>query len=336
MYLSNMGTGEQSPEPFRTFAGKYHDAGLSVFPCGGDDGKKPLVMWAALQRRRIGGKTLDKWIKTHPSANIGIVTGKLSNLTVVDCDNTHTTPMELFEAYGETPLVVRTPSGGKHLYYRYNGEGCSQDAEQRIDIRGEGGFVVAPPSYNRTTREPYRFVIGDLWDVSSLLAMKKYNDIQRKYTEGERNTALFNHLLIEAKHIRNLTVFMKCAETYNLENLHPPLDIKDVTRTANSVWHYKTKGTLYSKGEQFITLPMKYLESIMYAHPKAVVLYIDLIACHKGVNQTLAISAKGYAKRCGWSDKTVRQEIQTLLNYGLIKRVYKGGKFKGDVSLYSF
>ncbi len=129
-----MGTGEQSPEPFRTFAGKYLDIGLSVFPCGGDDGKTPLVRWKPMQTKRIGSKGLDKWIKANPMANVAIVTGELSNITVIDSDNPKITLMELFDMYGDSPLVAKTPSGGYHVYYRYNGEGSKTGISQDVDI----------------------------------------------------------------------------------------------------------------------------------------------------------------------------------------------------------
>jgi len=80
--------------------------------------------------------------------NIAIVCGRLSNLTVVDCD----TPGAIQEVEALLPEgmelpIVTTPRGGRHYYFRYCPELHSRNnAHDGIDIKSEGGYILAPPS----------------------------------------------------------------------------------------------------------------------------------------------------------------------------------------------
>jgi len=123
-----------------------NDLGYSVIPVGKD--KKPLLKsWLEYQTRRATDEELESWW-AEEGAQIGIVTGSLSNLSVVDIDS----------ADGERNLLlvapdilggpmVRTPRGGKHLYFAYTaGVRNKAGTIPGTDLRGEGGYVVAPPS----------------------------------------------------------------------------------------------------------------------------------------------------------------------------------------------
>lgn len=336
MLLSNKGTGEQSPEPFRIFAEKYLDTGLSVFPCGGDDGKRPLVKWVAFQSRRIGGKGLDKWLKKHAMANIGIATGKLSNLTVVDSDNPAVSVNELFKVYGETPIVVQTPSGGYHLYYAHNGELNSQDANLKIDIRGQGGFVIAPPSFSPVTGEMYYFVMGGICDFEELPFMNPQLVKPQGYSKGERNKTLFDYIRKQALQCCDKDYLFDKAWEFNQAYLEPPLEDNEVEKVISSVWGYKEQGKLFQQGKQTLVLEVDKIEMIRFRHPRALAMYIDLLSCHNNINKPFSIGLKGYAKRSGWSDKTIAQERDVLIQHDLIKCVHKGGSRKGDSSKYRF
>jgi hypothetical protein len=89
-------------------------------------------------------------------AGIGIVTGSVSGIWVLDLDvkNPDADGLKSFENLIQThhgathPLIVETPSGGKHLYFRYPGVHVPGKVAilPGIDVRGDGGFVVAPPT----------------------------------------------------------------------------------------------------------------------------------------------------------------------------------------------
>lgn len=120
--------------------------GYSVLPVGAD--KRPLVGWKDYQKRLPLENELVTWWGKNKDAGLGIVTGRVSGITVVDIDvkeKGHMTPKDFPATY-----TVRTPSGGWHLYYEYDpGVGTvarGWEALVGVDIRNDGGYVVAPPS----------------------------------------------------------------------------------------------------------------------------------------------------------------------------------------------
>jgi hypothetical protein len=79
---------------------------------------------------------------------IGVVTGKRSNLIVVDIDPRNGGEESLVLLGLELPetLTVKTPQGGRHYYYACEETFRGFVLADGIDIKGDGGFVVAPPS----------------------------------------------------------------------------------------------------------------------------------------------------------------------------------------------
>ena len=142
---------ESDRSPFAVAAHELREYFLCPIPLGGDDGKKPLVKWRN-QKNRPGVAYTDDLIRDHPHANAGILC-RPSKVTVIDIDDpgVASEPQRLKEykqRFGDTPLIIRTPSGGVHLYYRSTGE---RNANLRshglpVDVKGIGGMVVCPSS----------------------------------------------------------------------------------------------------------------------------------------------------------------------------------------------
>jgi hypothetical protein len=89
------------------------------------------------------------WWSMWPSSNVGIATG--SGLVVVDVDPRHDGDRTLADlvASREMPTTptVRTGGGGLHLYYTGEVPRVGTDALGRgVDVKAQGGYVVAPPS----------------------------------------------------------------------------------------------------------------------------------------------------------------------------------------------
>ena len=241
MMVSNIGTGGKPPEPFRIYAEKYLDEGFSVVPCRGN--KLPYVKWKSLQRKCISASGLDNWLSSFPRANIGIITGKISNITVVDIDDHSTSITDLVKRYGETPVIARTPSGGTHLYYRYNGENTATNIFPKTDIRGDGVVVIVPPSYNHITGKSYQFIEGDIWEFKNLPFIKE-GSLESHSNKGSRNILLFNYLRKEAFNYTTYQALYERALIYNKEYSRPCLDENEVKRTTKKVWDYKLTGNL--------------------------------------------------------------------------------------------
>lgn len=128
----------------------YQKNGFSVFPIEAKD--KPLIKWKQFQKRVASKEEVTEWFRDKwPYASIGLVTGKISNLTVVDADSQE--GKEAVENYlsddFETP-ISKTPRGW-HYYFRYTDGLRNSTSKQKplltdCDIRSEGGYVVAPPT----------------------------------------------------------------------------------------------------------------------------------------------------------------------------------------------
>jgi len=113
--------------------------------------KTPLIKWKAYQTKKAEPDQIEKWFLKYPDAAIGIITGKLSGVFVIDCDTAdgYQAVMNLIPDNTIIP-TVKTPRG-HHLYFKYP-EGSSLSTYKGIlpgvDYRGEGGYVVCPPSVN--------------------------------------------------------------------------------------------------------------------------------------------------------------------------------------------
>jgi hypothetical protein len=132
-----------------------------VFPCV-PGGKEPLTRRGHLDASTDPRK-IKAWWTRHPDANIGIPTGERSGLLVLDVDVDEEKDgfaglASLTSSLPDT-YAVRTGGGGAHFYFRYPpGSNIRNSADKiapGVDIRGEGGYVIAAPS--RTTG-PYAVV----------------------------------------------------------------------------------------------------------------------------------------------------------------------------------
>lgn len=127
----------------------------------------------------VDPQRLDAMFDVVPAPMLAIRTGVASGLVAVDVDPAHGGEESLagLVERGLTPrtALVRTGSGGKHLYYRHPGAPVHNSQSRLgpgIDVRGDGGYVVAPPSIHPRTGKPYRW-IGGLAPVEMPLALVK-------------------------------------------------------------------------------------------------------------------------------------------------------------------
>lgn len=118
----------------------YQARGLSVIPVGSN--KKSLIPWKEFQSRRATPVEIQGWLEEYPAMNIAIVTGRISDIVVVDIEKGGSS-----EGYPPT-VKAKSGGGGVHLYYKHPGYEVPNGARVRelTDIRGDGGYVVAPPS----------------------------------------------------------------------------------------------------------------------------------------------------------------------------------------------
>jgi len=126
----------------------YLKRGWTPIPVGQD--KKPKIKWEHWQSHKPLEQDLKEWWSMYPDSQVGIVAGKLSDIAVIDIDS-ESGFKKIRELAGETfqAPTVHTPKGGRHLYCRWQpGLGNNVRGVDGVDLRGEGGYVVAPPSVN--------------------------------------------------------------------------------------------------------------------------------------------------------------------------------------------
>jgi hypothetical protein len=152
-------------------------AGLTVFPLHSlangactckkaacpSPGKHPLTSKGFKDATR-DTSIIAAWWKRWPFANIGLPTGGPLHLLVIDCDPRNGGPTTFTELKGLFPTIpnagirVRTGGGGLHVYLKYSGGPLPKELAKGIDLKGEGGYVVAPPSLH-SSGQRYAFEV---------------------------------------------------------------------------------------------------------------------------------------------------------------------------------
>jgi hypothetical protein len=129
----------------------YAAQGIPVFPLKAKE-KVPLTV-RGFKDATTDEQTIRAWWTRWPNANVGIPTGAASGWAVVDIDAQGgglDSLKELVDAYGEIPTGRRskTGNGGAHLIFQHvNGfRNSASKLAKGIDTRGDGGYIVAPPS----------------------------------------------------------------------------------------------------------------------------------------------------------------------------------------------
>jgi len=226
---------------------EYLAKGWSVIPVGDD--KKPLIRWEEYQKRLPTKEEIETWWSSWPDANIGIVTGEISNLVVVDIEKGG-------ECEGTTPTVIsRTGGGGFHYYYQHPGGVIKNSVKalaDKVDIRGDGGFVVAPPSLHKSGNN-YRWEVGpDEAEVQplpeDLLNRIKKPNKKSEYSkknipnqinhEGERNDTaakVVGKLLHSMDEDKWEELAWPRFQLWNQEKNRPPLDERELRSVFDSI-----------------------------------------------------------------------------------------------------
>jgi putative DNA primase/helicase len=166
--------GAEGNSDLLTHALRYAESGWDVFPA--PPGEKRSHKSAKFSNGSNWGKTRDPeeikrdW-RRWPDANVGIATGAESGIFVVDVDTAEGHGVDglasmkaLEEFYGQLPVtrMAESPTGSQHYYFIWP-EAISiknkTEIAPGIDVRGEGGMVIAPPSV--TTKGTYRWLNED-------------------------------------------------------------------------------------------------------------------------------------------------------------------------------
>ncbi len=212
-------------------------------------GKHPLIN-AWQDKATTDPVQVEVWWGKWPTANVGIATGAGSGIVVVDVDPRHGGDGSLAKLDLPATYTVQTGGGGLHLYFQHPGREVRNSASEiapGIDVRGDGGYVIAPPSNHASGGDyailedrdlapfPAKFLgKGD----ASEPGQKEAADFPEIVKEGSRN----NFLASEAGKLRHLgleadELFAKLL-TINAARCEPPLGDDEVRRVAASIARY--------------------------------------------------------------------------------------------------
>lgn len=144
---------------------RYVQAGFSVVPLGG---KKPLIEWKEFQTRRATPEEIKTWCELENITGIGIVTGRISNLVVLDVEKDG----DISGREIPPTVSVESGGGGKHFYFKYPSNMSirslgHQGLGLKGDLRSDGGQVVAPPSLHPSGNR-YKWILDLENDIAEL------------------------------------------------------------------------------------------------------------------------------------------------------------------------
>lgn len=147
---------------FLQHALQYARRGWSVIPLRAKDKKPALASWKEYQSRRASEDEIREWWTRWPDANIGIATGAVSGIIVLDVDGEDGRRSLEEIAGGNIPRTPHTNTGkGRHYLFRHPGGEWRNFAGKLpgLDFRGDGGYIVAPPSVHPSGRR-YEWELG--------------------------------------------------------------------------------------------------------------------------------------------------------------------------------
>ena len=223
---------------------KYALAGIAVFPCA----KKIPLTAEGFKNATLDAAQIIEWWTKHPEAQIGIATGEINHLFVIDIDGPKgeraVSKLNLPETF-----TVQTRPGRFQLWFRQS-EGTKSKCTAsvlapQLDSRGDGGYVIAPPSIHHETGKPYQ-VLKDLpWAPAPIELLEPQNGNGNKpllpaagsdqIQKGTRHQTMLS--IAGALRARRLSPEMILAQlrAVNERQCNPPLDDAELQKLASYV-----------------------------------------------------------------------------------------------------
>lgn len=227
-------------------------------------GKHPLLSdWKAFQEEKVTHEQLNCWLDEFPGSNYAVITGKISDLVVIDIDG-ETGAKSFKEHISEFPTTRISKTGkGYHLYYKYpirekrvkNAVGIYDG----IDVRADGGYVLIPPSSHISGRN-YEWINQDpLAKYKPIIPIRQEEGVKTQWAEilskgakkGQRNDTLSRLAGHFARMKMPYNEFLVIAEEWN-EKCEPPLSREEILSTIDSI--YGREGVSNAKTMEVVSL----------------------------------------------------------------------------------
>lgn len=236
-------------------ASEYVDNGWSVLPVKPEEKRPYMTNWLQYTRNRASKETVENWFANLSGAGIGVVTGRISNIIVLDVESYCSVPIEELIKRYPTQMIAQSGSGGYHLFYQYP-QGVSKVSNRvgifdGADLRADGGFIVLPPTvhpngnrYQWIKRGALGMFPKGLLDIQSTSQTNGDNWITealRGVSEGGRNDTCARLAGYFFKKGMNTDIVETLLLEWNERN-DPPLPIREVRTTIKSIERNHTQG----------------------------------------------------------------------------------------------
>ena len=267
-------SGDLSPEAKEELLLDMWDYGMHLIPCGSPTEVVPKyfsdrnpftpedelrrkwsktprgVRWQSYQKTQPSREEILHWHTQYPQANWAAITG--ISFVVVDSDSEQGTEWIKSGEISRTPMTQRSPSGGCHFFYSVPPHRTVRNSvgKNKIDVRGEGGYIMFVPSFNYAIEYDDSFVMSNFDE----LPMLTEEDVQKIYdfnndgkvetlrekltedprVEGSRNDTLAWLVGKWVKEGWGMREVMIKAHDWN-QTCQPPMDLVETTRTTASI-----------------------------------------------------------------------------------------------------
>ena len=253
---------------------EYAKKGFAVFPLKYRD-KVPLTR-NGCKDATTDAAQIKAWWQKYPNANIGLATGSVSqNVFVIDLDIDEDRGIDGYHSledwqreHGDFPetWTAITGRGGYHLYYRGNGKIKNRAGIiDGVDIRGNGGYVVAPPSIHKNGNRYEWEYSPDEFEIAKADNNVEYflnHDDQKQgatftmpniVAAGQRNQMLFRFAcMMQAKGASDQSVFA-ATMAENESSCSPPLTEQEVKVIVSSATRYDKGKSIHIDSEGVAT-----------------------------------------------------------------------------------
>jgi hypothetical protein len=314
----------------------YAEHKIATFPVG--EAKTPGIRgW-----QKVGLKGSSELAAKFKDADaLGYVTGRRSNVTVLDIDTTEEkVAADSIGRHGQAAIVTRTASGKYHLLYRYNGERrrIRPWSGLPIDVLGDNGYAVAAPS--KLATGSYEIIHGHIDDLDRLKPMagietSVVRPLPAKWTgmrQGDgRNRALWERCM-RAGGGCDLNRMMDIARKANQLFKEPLMDA-EVVKIATSAWQHDAAGLNFFTRPR-VMLGHDVVDALAINNPDAIVLLVLLERYHGGNDRF--VLAKPMAAKMNWDVRRWRAARDQLVGYGLIRCLHPGGHGPKDPPIYGW
>lgn len=304
----------------------YAERGWPVLPLRG---KRPATQHG-VHDASTNTEVIIKRFAKNP--NVGIQTGQASGLVVIDIDPRNggdATLDELIECYGPLPetLTAETGGGGFHLVYRYPGGRLKGKLGAGIDVKSNGGYIVAPPSVHPDTGKPYiwrqrgNIVPMPDWMLEILQTPISPVLADSSIHQGERNTVLLEVAgRLKRQGISSFQLETKMHEE-NLLRCNPPLPDDEVSALANKISSMADGRSFKTQWQESV---MEDTELRMYQRGVLMALSFHMNVDGKNCYPAMAT----LASRVGTTRKALSKALEAGISRGWLRR-YRRPKPKG-------